>query len=67
MKFIVINTQVNLPGHELIHTDEKEFYKLQLSGIDYVIVSGGDGLLRRIIQYIIFSGQQMPKIIIDAR
>jgi len=67
MKFIVINTKIDLNNHQIIHTDEKSFYDMNLSGVDYVIVSGGDGLLRRIIEYIIFSGQPKPKIIIDAK
>ena len=67
MKFIVINTKIDLNNHQIIHTDEKSFYDMSLSGVDYVIVSGGDGLLRRIIEYIIFSGQPKPKIIIDAK
>jgi len=67
MKFVVINTNISLENHEVIHTDEKSFYDMQLLGVDYVIVSGGDGLLRRIIEYIIFSGQPKPKIIVDAK
>ena len=67
MKFIAINTEVTLSNHEVVNTTEREFYDISLSGIDYVIVSGGDGLLRRIIEYIIFSGQPKPKIIIDAK
>ncbi len=67
MKFIAINTEVKINRHEVIVTGEKDFYNMQLSGVDYIIVSGGDGLLRRIIQYIIFSGQPKPAIIIDAK
>ncbi len=67
MKIIVINTIVELPSHEVINTTEQAFYDMPLAGVDYVIVSGGDGLLRRIIEYIIFSGQHKPKIIIDAK
>jgi len=67
MQFIVINTELEISGHDVINTTEKAFYNLPLKGVDYVIVSGGDGLLRRIIQYIIFSGQHKPKIIIDAK
>ncbi|HFX18115.1 MAG TPA: hypothetical protein ENK64_03125, partial [Flavobacteriales bacterium] len=47
--------------------NEHDFYNLSLKNVDYVIVSGGDGLLRRVIEYIIFSGQHKPKIIIDAQ
>ena len=67
MKFVAINTDVSLSGHEVINTTEKDFYDILLNDVDYVIVSGGDGLLRRIIEYIIFSGQPKPKIIIDAK
>lgn len=67
MKFVVINTQIDLPQHQVVHTNENDFQEMQLSDVDYVIVSGGDGLVRRIIQYIIFSGQHKPKIIIDAK
>ncbi len=67
MKIITINTTIDLPWHEIINTTEKDFYDLPLTGVDYVVVSGGDGLLRRIIEYIIFSGQHKPKIIIDAK
>ena len=67
MKFIAINTNISIKNHEVVQTDEKSFYDMQLAGVDYVIVSGGDGLLRRIIEYIIFSGQPKPKIIIDAK
>ena len=67
MKFIVINTKVSLSGHDVINTTEKEFHDLSLKDVDYLIISGGDGLLRRIIEYIIFSGQPKPKIIIDAK
>ncbi len=67
MKFIVINTRISLSGHQIIHTTEKEFYEMSLSGVDYIIVSGGDGLLRRIVQHIIFSGEKKPAVIIDAK
>jgi hypothetical protein len=67
MKFVVINTKISLSGHEIIHCTEKEFYDISLNGVDYVIVSGGDGLLRRIVQHIIFSGETKPAIIIDAK
>ncbi len=67
MKFIAINKDISLPNHEVITTNEKDFYQMTLSGIDYLIISGGDGLLRRVIQHIIFSGQLKPKIIIDAK
>jgi hypothetical protein len=67
MKFIVINTRISLSGHQIIHTTEKEFYEMPLSGVDYIIVSGGDGLLRRIVQHIIFSGEKKPAVIIDAK
>ncbi len=67
MKFIAINTKVTISGHEVVHTNETGFYDMLLKDVDYVIVSGGDGLLRRIIEYIIFSGQHKPKIIIDAK
>jgi len=67
MKFIVINTRITLSGHQIIHTTEKEFYEMPLSGVDYIIVSGGDGLLRRIVQHIIFSGEKKPAVIIDAK
>ncbi len=67
MKFIAINKDISLPNHEVIATSEKDFYQMTLSGIDYLIISGGDGLLRRVIQHIIFSGQPKPKIIIDAK
>jgi len=67
MKFIAINKEVSLPNHEVISTDEKSFYQMTLTDVDYLIISGGDGLLRRIIQHIIFSGQTKPKIIIDAQ
>ncbi len=67
MKFVAINTKIAIPTHEVINTTEKDFYNILLQDVDYVIVSGGDGLLRRIIEYIIFSGQPKPKIIIDAK
>jgi len=67
MKFIAINTNLKIKGHEVINTREKDFYDMELHDVDYIIVSGGDGLLRRIIQYIIFSGQKKPAIIIDAQ
>jgi len=67
MKFIAINTNLQINGHEVLNTVEKDFYNLDFNDADYVIVSGGDGLLRRIIQYIIFSGQKKPAIIIDAK
>ena len=67
MKFVVINTKIDLPQHQVVHTNEGDFQEMTLSDVDYVIISGGDGLLRRIIQYIIFSGQHKPKIIIDAK
>ncbi len=67
MKFIAINTKLSLSNHEVLNLTEQEFYDVPLLGVDYVIVSGGDGLLRRIIEYIIFSGQSKPKIIIDAK
>jgi len=67
MKFIAINTHLKINGHEVVNTLEKDFYDIDFGDADYVIVSGGDGLLRRIIQYIIFSGQKKPAIIIDAK
>ena len=67
MKFIAINTHISLEGHEVINTTEKAFYDLSLTGVDYVIISGGDGLLRRIVEYVIFSGQPKPKFMIDAK
>ena len=67
MKFVAINTRVSISGHEVVNTTEKAFYNILLKDVDYVIISGGDGLLRRIIEYIIFSGQPKPKIIIDAK
>ncbi len=67
MKFIAINTTLSLTNHDVINTTEPEFYEMDLDNVDYVVVSGGDGLLRRIIEYIIFSGQHKPKIIIDAK
>ncbi len=67
MKFIAVNTNISVSNHEIINTTEKSFYDISLDDVDYVIVSGGDGLLRRIIEYIIFSGQPKPKIIIDAK
>jgi hypothetical protein len=67
MKFVAVNTNLSINGHEVIYVNENEFYDLSLNGIDYVIVSGGDGLLRRIIQNIIFSGDKKPTIIIDAK
>ena len=67
MKFIAVNTGIQIKGHEVVNLSEKEFYDVDFNDTDYVIVSGGDGLLRRIIQYIIFSGQKKPAIIIDAK
>ncbi len=67
MKFIAINTQLQLNNHDVISVNEAEFYKLPLTDVDYVIVSGGDGLLRRVIESIIFSGEHKPKIIVDAK
>jgi len=67
MKFIAVNTGIQIKGHEVVSLSEKEFYDVDFNDADYVIISGGDGLLRRIIQYIIFSGQKKPAIIIDAQ
>ncbi len=67
MKFIAINTQLKLNNHDVTSVSESQFYDLPLNNIDYIIISGGDGLVRRIIEYIIFSGQHKPKIIIDAQ
>ncbi len=67
MKFIAINTDLKINNHEVISTTEQDFYGMKLDDVDYLIISGGDGLLRRIIQYVIFSGQRKPAIIIDAK
>ena len=66
-KIVAINKEIYLKNYEIVNTDEKGFYDIDFSDVAYVIVSGGDGLLRRIIQYIIFSGQQKPKIIIHPK
>lgn len=65
MNIIAINKEVEIKNHKVISTTEKGFHDLQLANIDYLIVSGGDGLLRRIIESVIFSGENKPKIIID--
>ncbi len=67
MKIISINKEVEIKNHDIINTDERNFYETDLDGVDYVIVSGGDGLLRRIIQSIVIEGKHKPKIIIDAQ
>jgi len=67
MNIIAINKNIEIKNHKVVSTTEKDFYDMQLANTDYLIVSGGDGLLRRIIQYVIFSGQHKPKIIIDPK
>ncbi len=67
MKIVSINKEITLKNHEVVNTNEKDFYNIDFSDADYVLVSGGDGLLRRIIEYIIFSGQTKPAIMIEPK
>ncbi len=67
MKIITINKEYSIKGAKTIPLTEKEFRSFPLEGVDYIIISGGDGLLRRIIEQIINKGEHRPLIIIDAK
>ncbi len=68
LKIIVVNNHYEIRGAKCIPVKEKEFDTVPLDGVDYVIISGGDGLLRRIIQKILSKNMAKPPvIIIDAK
>lgn len=67
MKIVAVNTEINLKNSKVINVAESDFYDLDLNDVDYVLVSGGDGLLRRVIQHVIYLGQNKPDFIIDPK
>jgi len=67
LKIVTINNDYKIKGAQSLSVSEKEFGNIPLENIDYIIVSGGDGLLRRIIEKIIKKGKERPVIIIDAK
>ena len=67
MKIITINNDYQIKGAKTIPVTENEFISFPLEGVDYIIISGGDGLLRRIIEKIIQKGKERPIVIIDAK
>jgi len=67
MKIISVNKELKLANADVISVNEKEFDRISLQNTDYVVISGGDGLLRRIIEKIINKGDERPTIIIDAQ
>jgi len=67
LKILAINNNYRIKGAKTIPLSEKEFRDISLEGVDYIIISGGDGLLRRIIEKIINKGKERPIVIIDAK
>jgi len=67
MKIVAINTEIKLKNFEVISVTPDGFDEISLKEIDYVVISGGDGLLRRMIEKIIQKGNERPTIIIDAK
>ncbi len=67
MRIVSVNKDIKISNAEVIAVDEKAFDNISLQNIDYVIISGGDGLLRRIIEKIINKGKERPTVIIDAQ
>ncbi len=68
MKIIVVNNHYEIRGVKTIPVKEKELEGFSLEDVDYVIISGGDGLLRRIIQKMLSKKMAKPPvIIIDAK
>ncbi len=67
MKIIAINTDIKIKDFDIKYVKPNEFETISLKGIDYVIISGGDGLLRRMIEKIIIKGNERPTVIIDAK
>ncbi len=67
MRIVSVNKDIKISNAEVIAVDEKAFDNISLQNIDYVIISGGDGLLRRIIEKIINKGKKRPTVIIDAQ
>jgi diacylglycerol kinase family enzyme len=67
VKIVTVNNNYKIEGAENIIVNESEFDHISLEGVDYVIISGGDGLLRRIIEKILHKGQTKPVVIVDAK
>ena len=51
-KVLAVNHEVNLESCDYTFITESELYSCSVESYDYVIVTGGDGLLRRVVSWI---------------
>lgn len=60
-----VNGEIEMEGVEVFSLKDSEIANIELERYDYLIISGGDGAIRRCVEAIYKKGDKIPPIIIN--
>eukprot|EP01022_Parablepharisma_sp_SALTPOND_P024208 TRINITY_DN53277_c0_g3_i1.p1 TRINITY_DN53277_c0_g3~~TRINITY_DN53277_c0_g3_i1.p1 ORF type:complete len:789 (+),score=28.01 TRINITY_DN53277_c0_g3_i1:656-3022(+) len=64
-RVLCVNKEFDQQGLEVVSIKESELESVDIESFEYLLVSGGDGAIRRVVEFMAKKSINMPKLIVD--
>ena len=64
-RVLCVNKEFEQHGLEVVSIKESELSSVDIESFEYLLVSGGDGAIRRVVEFMAKNSIKMPKLIVD--
>lgn len=64
-RVLCVNKVFKKEGLDIVSIGESELLNVDIESFEYILISGGDGAIRRVVEYMALNSIKIPKLIVD--